>query len=518
MINKQAIRKFLDRPLLSFDWIKSSSLSELDSSLKELDSDIDFSSLWAHQKACLLILEEMRRFNLHLDMGAGKTATVLYLLRYLKAKGERPKAIVFVPYLTAVETWVEECAKHAPDLECIPLLGSTVENETTLAESHGDLFVICYQSAVAMLAEPIQGKKRSKKSWTIDPKRVRKVFASFTFLVLDEIHKCKSVTSLTYRMSRTLSSRSEWVIGLTGTPFGKDLTDLWPQFYLIDFGETLGPTLGFYREVFFSKKDNYWGGYKYTFKKRLFSTLKKTIKNSSIRYAIDELHDMPRLVRIKRHLSLPEGAEAYAKESIKKIKSIVTGDKSYRAVESEYLRLRQLSSGFMTLHGEDSTKVQIKFDANPKLEMLQDLIEGMAEDCKMVVFHHFVFTNELISSRLREMKVDHARIWGKAKDPIGQLRKFKNDPTCRVLVINSKSGSSSLNLQIANYIVFFEQPDSAIDRQQAERRVWRPGQDRRVLCYDLLMRGTADEKLWKANREGRNLLRELLDGRTELRA
>lgn len=501
---------------MSYDWLKASPATEVDNSIEELGTG--FSNLWLHQKICLLILIELHRFNLHLDMGGGKTNICLSLLKYRRKLSETPKAIVFVPYITAVETWVEETKKHASELKCVPLLGTTKENEQQLSQSTGDLFVMCYQSAVAMLAEVVPSKKKGKKKWIIDPKKVKKTFSGFDTLILDEVHKCKSIASLTYKMCRTISSSTEYSIGLTGTPFGKDLQDLWSQFYLIDFGETLGPTLGFYREVFFSQKLNYWGGLEYIFKKKLFPTLQKTIKRSSIRYKIEELHDMPEMSHVIKSLPASDAIKAYADEAIKKIKAIV-GEKrksSYRAVESEYLRLRQLSSGFMTFHGEDNDKVQIKFDDNPKLDLLEELVDALPLDCKMVVFHHFVYTNEIISLRLKGMKIGHARIWGGQRDPIGQLRKFKDDSDCRVLVINSKSGSSSLNLQHANYICFFEPTDSPIDRQQAERRVWRPGQGKRVLCYDLLMKQTADFKLHKANINGRNLLKMVLDGEETL--
>ena len=223
---------------------------------------------------------------------------------------------------------------------------------------------------------------------------------------------------------------------------------------------------------------------------------------------------MPPREYIPKYLEPHEGIKAYAEQSIGKITQLIANGDKYRAVESEYIRLRQLSSGFMTLKGEDDDKIQIKFDENPKLDALQELIEAMPVGRKMIVFHHFVYTNVLISERLTSLGIDHARVYGKSRDPISELRRFKTDAKCHVLVINSKSGSSSLNLQNANYLVFFENPDSPIDRQQAERRVWRPGQEQHVWIYDLLMRSTWDSKIHKANAEGRNLLAALLDGKS----
>ena len=441
---------------------------------------------------------------LFLEMGSGKTLISLLMLKYRKQRGEKPRAIVFVPYLTSVETWVEEVSKHTPDLKCIPLLGTTKDNLTAL-DQEADLFVICYQSAVAMLAE------KGPKGWVLSAERVRKCFVGFDTLIGDEVHKCKSPSSLTYRMCRAIAADAEYVFGLTGTPFGRDLGDLWPQFNLVDFGATLGPTFGFYRSVFFTTKINYWGGYEYTFKKKLLGTLHRILKNASISYSVEELHGMPPKEYVQKRLGIPPDSQGYIAKAIEALQVAIVG-KEYRQVESSYLQLRQLASGFMTLRGDDSEKLQVKFDHNPKLELLEELIDAMPTSSKMVCFHHFVFTGQLIHDRRDELKIKHARVWGGQKDPIGELRKFKQDPDCRILVINVKSGSSSLNLQNAQYLVFFEQPDSPIDRKQAEARVWRMGQTQRVWIYDLLMSGTADVRLHKANEDDRNLMDELLSG------
>lgn len=489
--------------------MKSQSKAELDTALKQ--EGVDPSKLWNHQKVCLLIALSYRRFMFHVDMGGGKTLLCLTLLNHRKTLGQTPRAVVLVPYITAIDTWVTEARKHTPGLVCVPLLGSIEQNRATL-EGEGDLFIACYQSAVALVTgrEETSGKTK----WTLPPGSVSAAFKGFDTLVLDEVQKCKNIHSLTYQMCKALARQCSWVYGLTGTPFGRDLQDLWPQFYLIDAGQTLGTTLGFYRAVFFTQKKNYFGGWDFKFQKKLLPDLTRAIKNRSIRYSIEEFADLPPREYIRREFSLPDAARGYAEKALDNLRSALKGSDTdkYRLVESSYLQLRQLSSGFMTFKGEDNDRLQIKFESNPKLDSLSDIVDSLPDGSKLVVFHHFVYTNTLISERLTQMKVPHARVWGGQKDPLGELNRFREDPTCRVLVINSRSGSASLNLQIANYVVFFEQPDSPIDRQQAERRTWRPGQDKRVFYIDLFVRDTYDLKLYEANVAGRDLLRALLDG------
>src|SRR4029077_13452992 len=391
MINKAIITEFLARKLDNYDWLKKESTEELGEAL-----GVDSTGWWDHQRACHLLLSTLKRFMLLIDMGGGKTFICLSLIERLKREGKQPRAIVFVPYITSVSTWIDETAKHCPELTCIPLIGSKASNrEKLLSPSKGDLFVIAYPSAVAMMSHK---DPKHKNKWAINPAEIRDFFAPFNMLIMDEIHRCKSVMSLTYRMCRAISARCEYVAGLTGTPFGRDLQDLWPQFYLIDFGKTLGPSLGFYREVFFNLKVNYWGGFEYKFKQSLFDKLQQVIKNRSIRYAIDELHDLPPKEYIIKRQSPHSAMQGYAEKTLTVIRGIQTQKSaSYRAMESEYMKLRQLSSGFMTLHGEDTAKLHVAFDENPKLDALQELVEDMAYGCKMVVFHHFVYTNQLIS-------------------------------------------------------------------------------------------------------------------------
>jgi superfamily II DNA or RNA helicase len=513
MISQQAITEFLTRPLANFDWIKKSTEKELRGALYQYANTDGW---WNHQRACFMLLKTLKRFMLFVDMGGGKTRIILYLIRFLKRINRKTQAIVFVPYITSVDTWIEETKLATPELVCFPLTGSTDYNRLSLEERSADLFVIAYPSAVAMMAKKIATPGKAKGKWDVDPAEIRQTFARFNIMVLDEVHRTKKASTLTFRLCRAISAQAEYVTGLTGTPFGRDLQDLWPQFYLIDWGKTLGKNISFYRSVFFNQSINYWGGYEYKFKAPMMESLKRIIKNRSIRYSIDDLYDMPPKLYVKKLLHPHDAIQSYLTKGLEAMRQLAANKAAYRELESEYMKLRQLASGFLTLHGEDNDKVHVAFDVNPKLDVLQELIEDMPNDCKMVVFHHFVFTNELISNRLKQMKVKHAKVYGKTKDPLTEIRRFRDDDKCAVLVINSRSGSSALNLQHANYICFFEQPDSPIDRQQAERRCWRPGQDKRVEIYDLLMKGTVDWPMYSANKAGENLLKNLLDGKIQL--
>lgn len=516
MINKKVVEKFLNRKMQSHDWLKKLKRRELLSSLgTELKTVPGFDKLWVHQLVCFLLITEFKRFMLHLDMGGGKTLITLFTVLYRKIIGEGPQAIVFVPYVSSVDTWIEECKKHTPSLKLVPLIGTTIQNLRLLEERDGDVFVICYASAVAMLSEA----NPKKKGWTIDPKRTRKVFDGFDMFVADEIHKCSDIGTLTYRMCRAISQQCEYGLGLSGTPFGKDVEDIWGQFYLVDFGETLGQTKGLFQEAFFVKKRNFFSKFdEYVFDKKKMPLLTKVIKHNSIHYDATEMYDLPTKRYIQHKLALPTAIQDYVSVAAARfIAALKSGSGSrFGEAEASYMQLRQLASGFMTLDGANSTKVKVSFDNNPKLDYLEEKINAMPHGCKMVVFHHFVYTNQLISDRLKSLKIKHARIWSGQKNSLGELARFRDDPNCIVLVLNDQSGSSSLNLQHANYMFFFEEPDSAINRQQGERRIWRAGQTKPVYYIDPFMEGTVDERIFYSNQQGKRLLDQLLKGKEKL--
>lgn len=534
MISKKAITEFLDRELNNYDWMKKEKKNDITAVVKELKPrpKLGKIKLWLHQKVCFLLLVYLKRFMLFLDMGGGKTLLTLALITYRKQRGEKPCAIVFVPYVITVDTWIEETEKWT-DLKCVPLIGTTKENLETIMNEEGDLFVVAYQSATAMMAGLAKGKptratnKKTKKNpnaWNFSAAQTRKVFSRFDMLVMDEIHKLGNQGSLYYRLCRAISNHkgTEWVLGLTGTPFGREVEMLWSQLYLIDLGETLGETLGLFRAAFFREKKGYWGGTKYEFEKRKLPKLKEMLKNRSIRYTIDECTEMPQKQYIEKHVKPDLSIITYYDKIVENMNAISFGKKNYEHIKSEYMRLRMLSSGFLTLKYEDADaddlqktkqqRTEIAFPVNPKLDMLEEILSSMPEDSKAIVFHDFVYTNSIISERLKKMKIKHARVWGKQKNSLAEIRKFKKDPNCRVLVINTQSGSSSQNLQMANYVIYFEQPRSAIDRQQSERRAWRPGQTKKVLFFDIFMNGTLDKDCYDANKEGEDLLNKVLNG------
>ena len=79
---------------------------------------------------------------------------------------------------------------------------------------------------------------------------------------------------------------------LTGTPANMSMLDLWSQFYVADGGQTLGKTLGWFRQAFFREVESDYGT-KYEIRQRKIPQLHRILRSGAIRYEDKECQDLP---------------------------------------------------------------------------------------------------------------------------------------------------------------------------------------------------------------------------------
>ena len=156
----------------------------------------------------------------------------------------------------------------------------------------------------------------------------------------------------------------------------------------------------------------------------------------------------------------------------------------------------------------------MRFDHCPKMDDLEAVLVGFKPNDKVIIFYEYTDSGMEIVKRLKKLKMTHAWLWSETKDPAAVLRSFQDPDGVQVLVSNSKSGSTSLNLQISNKVVFFESPSSPIVRDQAERRV-RPRLQDVVYYWDFAAKGTNDERVLEYVNQGRDLKTAILEGETD---
>jgi SNF2 family DNA or RNA helicase len=184
-----------------------------------------------------------------------------------------------------------------------------------------------------------------------------------------------------------------------------------------------------------------------------------------------------------------------------------------------YSKCRQVASGFVYESLTDSeTRDVITFSENPKLEALEEIINDVPYDCKVVIFHVFNQSGQAICDRLKKMKIKYAAMNTLASGKkVDEYKKFKEDPKVKVLVVNIASGGEGLNLQVANYCIFFENTDRPDIRKQALKRTHRTGQEKHCYVYDLIMKASVELKILQFLEEGKSLFSALVEGSVDLK-
>lgn len=461
---------------------------------------------------------EMRKFCFWYDMGMGKTllsiALARYFRRYFALRGLRARALVLVPNKINKEEWVDEIKKHSPRLSYTVLRGSSADKWKQLLRDDSALVIETYGGLVRLLCSQAKDQKKNKTRLAPNRALVKKLFdAGICGLFMDEsimITRKKGHGSLMHRLCRHIAKRGRFAFALNGTPFGRDPTDMWGQFYIIDEGETLGETLGLFRAAFFKEKVDQWGRIQYEFDNKKMPLLNQIITNRSIRYEADE-STLPRVTKIIKRVSLPLGADNYYAQARKEL---IAAHGMFTEQKNAFLRMRQISSGFIGYNDDETgEKAKYEFPENPKLDMLMSLVDALTTKHKMVIFHDFIYSGDMIVRRLNEKGIMFSRIYGQTKDGEAQLARFYGDENYRVMVLQNNSGGFGLNrLRVARYGVYYESPVGTVLRKQTERRIRRQGSEHgTVFLYDLVVPGTVDEQILNAHEAGFDLFEAIID-------
>lgn len=529
MIRKKAIQQFLDRARRDLRWWKDLSDAELDDRMWRLPvAPPIWYKLRREQKVCFLIGAKYGRFAFWLDTGLGKTLLTIALVKYFRrdvtllnrakeGHGEFKAVLVLVPNKINKDEWEREIRKHSPDLPYLILRGSSEDKWAALRERTAPAIVVeTYGGLSRMLCPLVTVKRKGKRAidkLVPEPGLIEDLLDHIDGVFLDESNSAGNHQALPFRLCWQLSKQLQHFFVMAGTPFGRDPTPLWAQMKLIDGGASLGETLGLFRSALFRAKPNHYGGFDYTFDRQQTKTLNRLLAHNSIRYEVEQ-STLPALVHIIKEVGLEDDAYTYyerARAALKAAKGNV------REIRNVFLRMRQISSGFLGYADDDTgEKAKYEFPDNPKLDMLMALIETIREDRKIVVYHDFIWSGDKIAAGLAERGIGYVKVGGGSKIAPGLLDRFSRDPKIRVFVL-STAGAYGLNLQAAQYGIFFESPVSVITRKQMIRRIERQYSEHvRVFLYDLVSAGTMDQRILDFYAAGVDLFEAIIKGKVAL--
>ncbi len=402
---------------------------------------------------------------LFLDMGLGKTVTTLTAIRDLMYDSfEIKHVLVVAPLRVARDTWPEEIRKwdHLKELTCSVAVGTVAERRRAL-QQEADIYIV----------------NRENLAWLYQNSRL-----VFDMVVLDELSSFKNAQSKRFKAMKAMRPKVKRIVGLTGTPSGNGLMDLWAEFRLLDMGERLGKYISQYRSLYF-KPDKRNGMVVFSYKPLpgAEEVIYHQIADITVSMKANDYLEMPKLVSVAKEVTLSE-KEKKRYDELKKslVLELPGGEVTAANAASLTMKLSQMANG--AIYTDDKNVVSIH---DRKLDALEDLVES-ANGQPVLVAYWFKHDKDRIQKRMeaRELKEsqDFAD-WNARKIPVA--------------LIHPASAGHGLNLQQGGSIlIWFGLTWSLELYQQTNARLWRQGQQSRtVIIQHIVAKGTIDERILK---------------------
>ena len=403
-----------------------------------------------------------------LDMGLGKTSITLTAINNLLFDSfEVHKVLVVAPLRVARDTWSAEIEKweHLKNLRYSVVVGTAQERISALC-APADIYII----------------NRENIQWLVEESGLP---FDFDMAVIDELSSFKNHQSKRFRVFMKARPKLKRIVGLTGTPAGNGLMDLFAEFKLLDMGERLGRLIGQYRNAYFQPdKRNGMVIYSYKPLPNAEQLIYDKISDITISMKAADHLKMPELISAEYTVQLSE-KEREKYDHLKKEFVLSTEDNEVTAANAASLtnKLSQMANG--AVYSDDESIIEIH---DRKLDALEDIIESM-NGRSLLVAYWFKHDLERIRKRFEICEIKSSRDiseWNSGKIPVALIH-----PASAGHGLNLQSGGSTL--------VWFGLTWSLELYQQTNARLWRQGQTAdTVVIQHIITKGTIDEQIMKA--------------------
>ena len=432
------------------------------------------------------VLKSFERENsaaIFLNPGLRKTSTTLQIFKTLKEQGKAKKLLVIAPLRVAQATWPSEIKKWIEfmDLSYVVLHGSDKEAKL---KKDVDVYIINFEGI---------------------PWLASQVWSGADMLVIDELTRLKSWTSVRVKALKPFLPTFKYRLGLTGTPVPNGLQDLFSQIYILDLGKRFGRGITKFKDKYFMPANRFNLYAKPVPYPHAFEEIFEKLKNFAFRIEGKDWIDVPEEVTNVIELELPKKLEAQyevlRKEFIIELESQAVITAQSAGVLST--KLRQYLSGSIYIDGQVEHIHDFKMEA--LAEFITDnegtpILIGYQYRHEATKFKEKFKNAEFIESKTSEKQlVDIMTRWNAGKIPL--------------LFGHPQSIGHGLNLQEAcNNIVFYSLDFNLENHLQFIKRIARSGQKQsHVFIHYLTFKDTIDDHLIRMLLEKKSLQDMLLD-------
>lgn len=416
-----------------------------------------------YQRKAISWVEDHDRCLLFLDMGLGKTVSVLTAVSNLQTVCEASRVLVIAPKKVAEGTWSTEASKwdHLSHLRVSVVAGTPAQRRRQMA-APADIHVIGRDSVVWLLEET-KGRH------------------GFDMIVIDELTGFKNASSQRFKALRKLTAGVPRVVGLTGTPTPNGLYDLWGQVCVIDGGTRLGKYVTHYRERWFNVIEHNHIPIKIYPKAGAEEEIRSALADIALTMSASDWLELPPMVEHDVTVVLPKkAADGYLEFQKDCVLSLQDSKLTATSAASLSNKLSQYANGAVY---DESGAWHAVHDA--KLEAMTELVSSI--NGSVLVFYQYQHDRDRILETFKDIA---PRVYQGQRDlddwNAGKVRMLLAHPASTAFGLNMQRGGSD--------IIWFSTGWNLELYQQANARLHRQGQTRSVMVHRLVADGTIDER------------------------
>jgi len=311
----------------------------------------------------------------------------------------------------------------------------------------------------------------------------------FDLVIFDEIQQLKNRDTAGYRAACQLRGRT--VIGLTGTPVENSADDLQALFNIVLPGLTIDVPSEMALLSALSTTDEMSEVIR--FRNRIKPFLMRRLK-------ADVLRELPGKTEENRFCPLSPYQQELYREAVR-----TRGKPLLDALRDEdatvpYMHIFSLMSYLKQVCNTPALAAgrweEYTLYESGKWELFKELLdESLGSGEKVVVFTQFLAMVDIFSHYLGSLHVDHEILTGSSRNRDKRIRRFNDDPECRVFIGSLKAGGVGIDLTAASVVIHYDRWWNAAREDQATDRVHRFGQTRGVQVFKLVTENTLEERI-----------------------
>ena len=424
--------------------------------------------------------------GLFLDMGLGKTVSILTALKDLFDEGKVKRVLLVAPLRPAVGVWRQEAKKWAQLRGMTFKLIMGDERARLLALQSNAQFHVINVEQLHWLLHTLKAKYKNKADWPYD------------VLVIDESSMFKTPNAKTrFGVLRWHIKRFKRRIIATGTPAPKSLLDLWAQIFILDEGQRLGAQVDRYRSRFFSPSG--YMGYGYKPDDDAAEKITALISDVVLTMRAEDWLELPEVMEETVWVDLPPKArKMYHDLEEEMFLELSAGSTEALSAAALSSKCWQMANGKIFLEDDKGNRItHVTHDA--KIEALKEVIDGVSGN----VLVAYWFKPDL--EQLQKAFPKAPNITGVKGKKLEQLQADWNAGKYPVMFVHPQSGGHGLNLQFGgNTLVFYSMLWGREAYAQVKERIGasrQSGLRDHVMYKYIAARDTVDEVMLAVQRE-----------------